>query len=76
MVGSVSPFHDIPEAEWIVSNASCFSIWDRFPVNPGLVTTWGSTTVQPLVRLSPSYMSMSSLDIEVTSSTREEVFAT
>ena len=35
MVGSVSPFHDIPEAEWIVSNVSGFSIWDRFPVNPG-----------------------------------------
>jgi hypothetical protein len=32
--------------------------------------------MQPLVRPSPSYMSMSSLDIGVTSSTREEVFAT
>lgn len=43
-----SPFLDVPESHWIVSNAYAFAIWDCFPVSPGhvlvvtrrLVTTW------------------------------------
>jgi diadenosine tetraphosphate (Ap4A) HIT family hydrolase len=34
-VDSLSPFHTVPDAEWIASNATGFSIWDLFPVNPG-----------------------------------------
>lgn len=32
---SLSPFHEVPETEWIACNVTGFSIWDRFPVNPG-----------------------------------------
>jgi diadenosine tetraphosphate (Ap4A) HIT family hydrolase len=43
-----SPFLDIPESQWLISNAHAFAVWDRFPVSPGhllvvtrrLVTTW------------------------------------
>lgn len=43
-----SPFLDIPESQWIISNAHALAVWDRFPVSPGhvlvvtrrLVTTW------------------------------------
>ncbi|MGE3779434.1 MAG: HIT domain-containing protein [Pirellulaceae bacterium] len=43
-----SPFLEIPESLWVVSNSHAFAIWDRFPVSPGhvlvvarrLVTTW------------------------------------
>jgi diadenosine tetraphosphate (Ap4A) HIT family hydrolase len=43
-----SPLLDIPESQWIVSNALAFAVWDRFPVSPGhvlvvarrLVTSW------------------------------------
>jgi diadenosine tetraphosphate (Ap4A) HIT family hydrolase len=43
-----SPFLDIPESQWIISNAHAFAVWDGFPVSPGhvlvvtrrFVTTW------------------------------------
>jgi len=31
----MSPFHEIPEQEWLASNAFAFAFHDRFPVSPG-----------------------------------------
>jgi len=34
-VANPSPFHEVGSSERIASNDFGFSIWDRFPVNPG-----------------------------------------
>ena len=41
MTGYESPFHAVPEENWLCSNALAFAIFDGFPVSPGhvLVTT-------------------------------------
>ena len=52
--GSESPFHAVPEREWVASNALAFAVRDRFPVSPGhtlvvtrrLVTDWWSATAE------------------------------
>ena len=30
-----TPFHAVPQDDWIAANGTGFAIWDRFPVNPG-----------------------------------------
>ena len=54
-----SPFLELPESNWIASNAEAFAIFDSYPVSPGhvlvvtkrLVPTWFDTTPQEQLAL-------------------------
>ena len=53
-MGSHSVFMNVPEDEWIASNALAFAIRDNFPASPGhclvvprrLVVTWDEATAE------------------------------
>jgi diadenosine tetraphosphate (Ap4A) HIT family hydrolase len=44
---ALSPFLEVPEAEWVCANDLCFAIFDSFPVSPGHVLVITRRVVPP-----------------------------